>query len=177
MQQLSLYWFEGLDELVDRPGWGSEEGLMHLENGSRPAVTPHVKTLRVMTCCFFCKVYSRLKAFSHFSSFLSSWEWIKFRSGARQHIMFKTWPHRANDLYFPYMETYELQSIHSHPGMTGLTLEWLKSHSWVIPHETRQGWRGSHPCHSSTSSVIPMSFWYRMTAEWRKSHSRVKAVA
>ena len=79
--------------------------------------------------------------------------------------------------YFPYMETYELQSIHSHPGMTGLTLEWLKSHSWVIPHETRQGWRGSHPCHSSTSSVIPMSFWYRMTAEWRKSHSRVKAVA
>ena len=92
---------EGLDELVDRPGWGSEEGLMHLENGSRPTVTPHVKTLRVMTCCFFCKVYSRLKAFSHFSSFLSSWEWIKFRSGARQHIMFKTWPHRANDLHFP----------------------------------------------------------------------------
>ena len=24
---------------------------------------------------------------------------------------------------FPYMETCELQSIHSHPGMTGLTLE------------------------------------------------------
>ena len=66
MQQLSLYWFEGLDELVDRPGGGSEEGLMHLENGSRPAVTPHVKTLRVMTCCFLQSLFTFKSLFAFF---------------------------------------------------------------------------------------------------------------
>ena len=46
--------FFSLEGADDRPEGGSEEGLMHLENGSRPAaVTLHVKTLQVMTCYFF----------------------------------------------------------------------------------------------------------------------------
>ena len=39
------------------------------------------------------------------------------------YIVFSLIPRVVLYILFPYMETCELQSIHSHPGMTGLTLE------------------------------------------------------
>ena len=54
---------------------------------------------------------------------------------------------------------------HSSSWNDGMGLDWTGMTFWVIPWEIWQGWRGSHPCHCSTGSVIPFASLSRMTSE------------